>query len=206
VAASPGDPVPREDIGLRSTRIRTLDRTVVAVPNGQMAAESLENYGARDKIWFRPTIGLRYETRADQLRYVLAEVRRMLYEHPMVETGTARIRFVRFGGSSLDLEVFAYVLTSDYGRFLEVQEDLLLRIMDIIEASGTGVAFPSSTTYLARDSGLDEAKTQRAVATVKRWREERELPFPNFHPAQIAEFNDRLEYPRPDSAVRECRS
>jgi MscS family membrane protein len=194
-----------EDIGLRSTRIRTLDRTVVAVPNGQMAAESLENYGARDKIWFRPTIGLRYETRADHLRYVLAEVRRMLYEHPMVETATARIRFVRFGGSSLDLEVFAYVLTNDYGRFLEVQEDLLLRIMDIIEASGTGVAFPSSTTYLARDSGLDEAKTQHAVATVERWRDDRELPFPNFHPARISEFRDRLEYPRSDSAVREHR-
>jgi MscS family membrane protein len=194
-----------EDIGLRSTRIRTLDRTVVAIPNGQMAAENLENYGARDKIWFRPTIGLRYETRADHLRYVLAEVRRMLYEHPMVETLTARIRFVRFGGSSLDLEVFAYVLTSDYGRFLEIQEDLLLRIMDIIEASGTGVAFPSSTTYLARDTGLDKAKTQGAVATVERWREESELPFPNFHPAQIAELKDRLEYPPLDSAVREHR-
>jgi MscS family membrane protein len=190
-----------EDIGLRSTRIRTLDRTVVAIPNGQMAAENLENYGARDKIWFRPTIGLRYETRADHLRYVLAEVRRMLYEHPMVETPTARIRFVRFGGSSLDLEVFAYVLTSDYGAFLEVQEDLLLRIMDIIEASGTGVAFPSSTTYLTRDSGLDAAKTQKAIATVERWREEKELPFPDFHPAHISEFKDRLEYPRPDSAV-----
>jgi MscS family membrane protein len=194
-----------EDIGLRSTRIRTLDRTVVAIPNGQMAAESLENYGARDKIWFRPTIGLRYETRADHLRYVLAEVRRMLYEHPMVETPTARIRFVRFGDSSLDLEIFAYVLTSDYGSFLEVQEDLLLRIMDIIEASGTAVAFPSSTTYLARDSGLDAAKTQNAIATVERWHEERELPFPNFHPARISEFKDRLEYPRADSAVRASR-
>jgi MscS family membrane protein len=191
-----------EEIGLRSTRIRTLDRTVVSVPNGQMAAESLENFGVRDKIWFRPTIGLRNETQADQLRYVLAEVRRMLYEHPMVETQTARIRFVRFGGSSLDLEIFAYVLTSDYVRFLEVQEDLLLRIMDIIEDSGTGVAFPSSTTYLSRDSGLDESKTQGAIAAVKRWREARELPFPNFHPARISEFENRLEYPPPDSALR----
>ena len=191
-----------EGIGLRSTRIRTLDRTVVSVPNNQMAAESLENYGVRDKIWFRPTIGLRHETRADQLRYVLAAIRRLLYEHPMVETQSARIRFVRFGGSSLDLEIFAYVLTSDYARFLEVQEDLLLRIMDIIEASGTGVAFPSSTTYLARDSGLDEAKGQGAMAIVKRWRDEGELPFPNFHPARISEFENKLEYPPPDSALR----
>ena len=126
----------------------------------------------------------------------------MLYEHPMVECQSARIRFVRFGGSSLGLEIFAYVLTSDYTRFLEAQEDLLLRIMDIIEGSGTRIAFPSSTTYLARDSGLDEAKTQGAIAAVKRWREERELPFPNFHPARISEFENRLEYPSPDSALR----
>jgi MscS family membrane protein len=191
-----------EQIGLRSTRIRTLDRTVVSIPNGQMAAENLENYGVRDKIWFRPSIGVRYETRADQLRYVLAEVRRMLYEHPMVETTSARMRFVRFGGSSLDLDVFAYVLTSDYARFLEVQEDLLLRIMDIIEASGTGVAFPSSTTYLSRDSGLNEARTQKAIEAVQRWRQKNDLPFPNFDPVRISEFENRIEYPPPDSALR----
>lgn len=191
-----------EDIGLRSTRIRTLDRTVVSVPNGQMAAENLENFGVRDKIWFRPTLCLRYETTADQIRYVLAEIRQMLYAHPMVENESARIRFIRFGGSSLDLEIFAYVLTSDYSRFLEVQEDLLLRIMDIVEASGTGIAFPSQTTYLARDHGLDETKRQVAIATVKRWREAQELPFPNFRPERIAEVENTLEYPPAESALR----
>jgi MscS family membrane protein len=191
-----------EDFGLRSTRIRTLDRTVVSVPNGQMAAENVENFGVRDKIWFRPTIGLRYETTADQLRYVLAEIRHLLYAHPMVESQSARIRFVRFAGSSLDLELFAYVLTSDYARFLEVQEDLLLRIMDIVEASGTGIAFPSQTAYLARDRRHDESKREAAIATVRRWRESRELPFPNFRPERIAEVENTLEYPPPESALR----
>ena len=191
-----------EDIGLRSTRIRTLDRTVVSVPNGQMAAENVENFGVRDKIGFRPTLPLRYETTADQLRYVLAEIRQLLYAHPMVESRSARIRFVRFGGSSLDLEIFSYILTSDYNRFLEVQEDLLLRIMDIIEASGTGIAFPSQTAYLARDRGHDETKRQAAIATVQRWREAQELPFPNFRPERIAEVENTLEYPPPESALR----
>ena len=190
-----------ESIGLRSTRIRTLDRTVVSVPNAQMATESLENYGFRDKIIFRPTLGLRYETEADQLRYVLAEIRRMLYEHPMVETESARVRFVRFGDSSLDLEVFAYVLLGELPRFLEVQEDLLLRIMDIVEAGGTGFAFPSTTTYFARDTGLDKDKTQQATATVQQWRDARELPFPNFRPAKIAAFDGKIEYPPPGSDV-----
>jgi MscS family membrane protein len=190
-----------ESIGLRSTQIRTLDRTVVSVPNAQMSTVSIENYGFRDKVWFRPTLNLRYETQADQLRYVLAQIRRLLYEHPMVENESARIRFVRFGGSSLDLEIFAYVLTGDFARYLEVQEDLLLRIMDIVAASGTTFAFPSSTTYIARDTGLDGEKTQEAIARVGRWREERELPFPNFHPSRIAEFENRIEYPAAESAV-----
>lgn len=191
-----------ESIGLRSTRIRTLDRTLVSVPNGQVASMILENFAPRDKIWFSPTIGLRYETKADQLRYVLANIRKLLYEHPKVESASARIRFVRFGNSSLDLEVFAYVFATDYGVFLEIQEDLLLRIMDIIEASGTGVAFPSQTTYLAKDRGLDTEKSQAAIAYVQRWKNEKTLPFPNHSPESIAQLQDTLEYPPPDSVLR----
>jgi MscS family membrane protein len=191
-----------EQIGLRSTRIRTLERTVVSIPNAQMAAINLENFGSRDKFWFRPTLALRYETQADQLRYVLAEVRRMFYEHPLVESDSARVRFVRFGTSSLDLDVFAYVRAKDIAAFLAVQEDLLLRIMDIVGGSGTGFAFPSSTTYLARDPGLDEKKTHDALATVGRWRDKQELPFPNFRPERIAEFDSKLQYPPPESDLR----
>jgi len=162
-----------EDIGLRSTRVRTLDRTVVTVPNGQLASMTVENYASRERIWFRHVIGLRYETTADQLRYVLSEIRTLLQEHSKVESATARVRFIRFGGSSLDLEVFAYVLLADFAAFLEVQEELLLRIMDIVESAGTGIAFPSQTTYLAKDSGLDAKKSQVAMEQIRRRREKR---------------------------------
>ena len=191
-----------EDIGLRSTRIRTPDRTLVSVPNGHLSSISLENFGVRDKIWFHPTIQLRYETSADQLRYVLAEIRRMLYAHPRVESQSARIRFVKFGACSLDLEVFAYVQATDYAVFLEVQEDLLLRIMDIVETSGTSFAFPSHTAYVTQDRGLDAEKAQAAIAQVRQWREEREVPFPNFPPERIVEMTDTIPYPSPDSALR----
>ena len=191
-----------EDIGLRSTRIRTPDRTLVSVPNGHLSSISLENFGVRDKIWFHPTIQLRYETSADQLRYVLAEIRQMLYAHPRVESQSARIRFVKFGACSLDLEVFAYVQATDYAVFLEVQEDLLLRIMDIVEASGTSFAFPSHTAYLTQDPGLDAEKTQSAIARVRQWRAEGEVPFPNFPPERIAQMTDTIPYPSPDSALR----
>ncbi len=191
-----------ENIGLRSTRILTLDRTVVSVPNGQLALMSLENFTLRDKIWFHHTLQLRRETTADQLRYILAEIRKMLYEHSKVESSTARIRFIGFGKSSLDLEVFAYVLETKYESFLHIQEDLLLRIMDIIEASGSGFAFPSQITYLGGDVSLDAAKSGKAMETVRQWREEGKWPFPDFSPETISEINGKIEYPPPDSALR----
>ncbi|HSB79969.1 MAG TPA: mechanosensitive ion channel family protein [Candidatus Methylomirabilis sp.] len=191
-----------EDIGLRSTRIRTPSRTLVSVPNGQMAALSVENFAARDKIWFHHTIGVRYETSADQLRYLLAEVRGMLYAHPRVESDSAWVRFARFGASSLDLEIFAYVLTGEYATFLEIQEDLLLRCMEIIEGSGTRIAMPSHTSYVANDPGLDAEKGRAAIARVQRWRQDRELPFPNFAPERIAGMKNSLEYPVAESALR----
>jgi MscS family membrane protein len=192
-----------ENIGLRSTRIRTLNRTVVAVPNGQLALMSLENFAMRDKIWFHHTLQLRYETTADQLRYILTEIRKMLYEHPKVESSSARIRFIGFGDSSLNLEVFAYVLETEFGSFLHIQEDILLRIMDIIEGSGSGFAFPSQTTYVARDSGLDAEKSRKATEMVRQWREQGNLPFPDFSPETISEIDSKIEYPPPDSALRD---
>ncbi|RPI02542.1 MAG: mechanosensitive ion channel family protein [Zetaproteobacteria bacterium] len=192
-----------EDIGLRSTRIRTPDRTLVSVPNGQLASMSLENFGVRDKIWFHPTIQLRYETSPDQLRFVLAGIRQLLYAHSKVESQSARVRFVAFGTSSLNLDIFAYVQATDFAAFLEIQEDLLLRIMDIVEQSGTGFAFPSTTAYVARDRGLDAEKTEAAIAQVRQWRADKDLPFPNFPSERIVRMSDTIEYPSPDSAVRD---
>jgi len=78
---------------------------------------------------------------------------------------------------------------------------LLLRIMDIVEASGTAIAFPTSVTLLAQDGGLDREKAQAAIEAVKSWREAGDLPFPNYRPGRIAEFQNRLDYPPVDSAV-----
>jgi MscS family membrane protein len=161
-----------EEIGLRSTRVRTLDRTVLTVPNGQLASMTLENFSSRDRIWFRHIIGLRYETTADQLRIVLEGIRSYLKTHPKVDPdpSATRVRFIRFGGSSLDLEVFTYVIGNDFLVFLEVQEELLLRIMDIIAGAGTGVALPSQITYLAKDRGSDAEKSRAAVEQVREQR------------------------------------
>jgi MscS family membrane protein len=191
-----------EDISLRSTRIRTPERTQLSIPNGSLATMNIENLSRRDKILFNTRLGLRYETSPDQLRYVLAQIRRLFYEHPKVETDGARIRFIGYDNSSLTLEVFCYVLTRDGAEFLAIQEDLLLRIMDIIEASGTSLALPSRTLYLGRDPGVDKEKAAAVSGEVQQWRENRKLPFPDFASSDISEFSNSLPYPQPDSALR----
>jgi MscS family membrane protein len=189
-----------EEVGLRSTRVRTLDRTVVTVPNAEFATLQLENFALRDRIWLHAKLGLRYETTPDQLRFVLVEIRKLLYAHPRLTPDPARVRFVGFGNSSLDLEVFAYVRTTDFDEFLAVREDVYLRIMDVVAESGSGFAFPSQTAYLARDSGLDESKGLAAQERVRGWRERGELWLPEFPAHAIDELRDTLEYPADGSA------
>jgi MscS family membrane protein len=194
-----------EAIGLRSTRIRTLDRTVVTVPNGQFATLQLENFSRRDKIWYHPVIGLRYETTPDQIRFILIEVRRMLYAHPKVDPDPARIRFVGFGASSLDFEIFAYVKTTDFGEYLEVAEDLNLRLMDIVERAGSSFAFPSTTTYIESGAGLGTERARHAEAQVREWRERDALYLPGFPPEKIAELGGTLDYPPRGSPLAAAR-
>ncbi len=150
-----------DSIGLRSTRIRTLDRTILSVPNGQIANVNIETLSARDKFWFHHFVGLRYETTAGQMRSVVDGIATCLATHPMVDRGEAiRVRFLRFGPFSLDIEVFAYVYARDWEAFLETQQALLFEVMDIVERSGAAIALPSQTLHLTdgREEVPDPAK------------------------------------------------
>jgi MscS family membrane protein len=194
-----------EDISLRSTRIRTLDRSVLSIPNGALATMNIENFASRDKIQFSPTFGVSRETSADQLRYLLAEVRRMLYEHPKVENESGRIRLASFDNHALNLEMFSYILTSDYSEFTAIREDLLLRIMDIVEKSGSTLAFPAQTVYFSRDSGMNQERAAAAEQQVQQWRDQHKLPFPDFAPADKSALRGSIVYPDPESAVGKNR-
>jgi MscS family membrane protein len=156
-----------EQIGLRSTRIRGFDRTVISIPNSEFAKLRLVNFTRRDKILLQKQIGLRYETTADQLRHLLAGLREMLTTHPRVERESVRVRFIGYGAYSLDVEIYALVRTSDWATFLTIQEDVLLKVMDVIGESGCGFAFPSQTHYVTTDTGVDAEVRQRAEEQVR---------------------------------------
>jgi MscS family membrane protein len=155
-----------EDIGLRSTRIRTLDRTLVTVPNGQFSSMTLENFDRRDKMLFHLTLNLRRDTKPDQVRGLLAAITKMLSEHPKLETGAMPVRFVGVGTYSLDLEIFAHILTRNGDEFMQIQQDLYLWILDAIEAAGTALALPTqaSVSY----SYADAAKGKQYAAAEAR--------------------------------------
>ena len=190
-----------EDVGIRSTRIRTLDRTIVTIPNGDFSSLQIENYSARDRFWFHPSLQLRYETTPNQIRYLLQEVRAMLYAHPRVSPDPARVRFTKLNDHSLDIDIYAYVNATDYEDFLEVQEDLLLRCMEIVDAAGTGFAFPSQTLYVTGDPGIDAEKTERAEREVKARVDAGDMQVPRFDPDRIDSLRNTLDYPPHGSAT-----
>jgi MscS family membrane protein len=195
-----------EEIGLRSTRIRGLDRTVTTIPNAEFSKMKITNLTKRDRILMRSVIGLRYETNPEQLRYVLAKLRELLLAHPMVTPEPARVRFIGFGEFSLNLEVYAYLATKDWNTFLEIQEDIYLRMIDVVAASGTGFAFPSQTVYFTRDQGLDPQKSSHAITEVEKWRSEHQLPFPNFDVQFRKMHRDTLDYPPKNSSTTKSKT
>lgn len=140
-----------EDIGLRSTRIRTLDRTVVTVPNSSFATMTLENFSRRDRMWFHPTLQLRRDSDPGQVAAMMEALQKVLEEHPMVDASGVPLRFTQINDQSLQLEIFAYVQTDDFNQYLKVQSELLLRFLQASSERGVGFAVPLVESFYVTD-------------------------------------------------------
>ncbi len=184
-----------EDIGVRSTQLRAMDRTLIAVPNAKFVDMEIINWARCDKMLISGIVGLRYETSDDQLRYVLVKIREMLHAHPKIDNETIRVRFADYGASSLDISLRIYALTRDWNEFHAIKEDVFLRIKQVVGSSGTRFAIPAQTLYMTKDSGLDTERAEHADAEVARWREAGILPFPHLSPSRMEQLKDTLHYP-----------
>lgn len=131
-----------EDIGLRSTRIRTPGRTLVCVPNAQFSTMTLENLSARDRFWFHQTLKLRGDANTAQIRQVMEGIESLLREQANVDAGTLPVQFTAIGNYAFELRISAYMNTMNEDDFNRMQSDLLMRILEIVEAAGTGIAVP----------------------------------------------------------------
>jgi MscS family membrane protein len=159
-----------EDIGLRSTRLRTTERTLLTIPNGTMATATIENLRFRDKFLCQQAIRLRYDLSPDHIRFVLQEIRQLFLDDPKVEDSSARVQFVKFAEYALELEIFLYILEPDYGTYLKTQEALFLKIMDILEKYGVVLALPTQTTFVTKDSWIDPTKENAIQAAIDKVR------------------------------------
>ena len=144
-----------EAIGLRSLKLRTLDQNLSVVPNGSLAQMQFQNMARRSKLLINQTLSLRIETQAEQLRFVLDRVQSMLDQHPAIEPGSCRARVMSFIGAAYQMELFAYGKTGDWAQFTAIRQDVILKIAEIVEASGTRFAAPTQLAYLSRDKGVD---------------------------------------------------
>jgi MscS family membrane protein len=132
-----------ESIGLRSTRIRTLDRTIITIPNGKLADLRIETFAPRDRIRLSCTLSLAYGTTVAQMRQVLGQVEAMLKAWPRVAQDSVSVRLREFGASSLDIEIQAFLETTDYGEFMLFRQEALLGFMGVVEGAGTSLALPA---------------------------------------------------------------
>jgi MscS family membrane protein len=171
-----------EEIGLRSTRIRTLDRMLVTIPNGLLAAGTIINLTSRDRFIFNPTFGVRYETTADQLTFIVDEIRKALIVHPRVFQDSHRARFSGFGPSSLNVEIMAWVVAADYHEYTATAEELNFTIARIVERAGTSFAFPSQTLYLGSDTHPAPERAAEIAREVASRRERGVLAVPEPRP------------------------
>jgi MscS family membrane protein len=152
-----------EDIGLRSVKLRTLDQSLLVVPNGSLAQMQFENFWPRRKCLLNQHFSLRIETQVERLRFVLDRVQSMLDQQPAIETGTSRIRVANFAGAAFELELWAYVKTGDWAEFTAIRQDVILKIAEIVEAAGTRLAAPTQLTYLSADASVNAERANDIV-------------------------------------------
>ncbi|MBV9267223.1 MAG: mechanosensitive ion channel family protein [Acidobacteriaceae bacterium] len=161
-----------EDIGLRSTRIRTAERTLVTIPNAQFSTMTLENLSRRDRMLFKPVLQLHRDTSPDQVRAMMQRIEQILRDEPKVDPTEVPVRFTKIVPEAYTLEVFAYVLTSDGSEYLRQQSRLLLKMLDAAAELGVrfAVPFQESVTAAAAQAGQggpgarDEDSALRSLA------------------------------------------
>ena len=136
-----------EEIGLRATQLRTLERTVVHIPNAKFSTDVIENLTQRDKILYRTRLRLSLQTTARQMQDVLEGIRELINNHEMIDEESSRVRFLEFGEYAQEIELYVYIRTQDFAEYLQYREDINLSITKIIESSGTQLVVPTRTTY-----------------------------------------------------------
>jgi len=183
-----------EEIGLRSTQIRTLDRTMVVIPNSVFASQEIENFSHRDRIRYYRHFRLQLAG-AGQLRVILAEVRKIFLAHPEVQQDSVSIRFENIQDANAILRLDAGVTTTDFQEYLAVAEDLNLRVVETVQDAGGLFSGPGQLVELRELAPGSTEQQAHIETTLQQWREQDRLPFPDYSSEDIAALKGTLDYP-----------
>jgi MscS family membrane protein len=137
-----------EEVGFRSTKIRTFDKSLISVPNSIITNLAVNNLSRMTLRRIRFSVGVTYATTPAQMRQAVESIRTMLAAHPALDKESILVRFTEFGASSLDILIQCFTITTVFAEHLEVREDVCLKVMEILEGMGLEIAFPSRTVYL----------------------------------------------------------
>jgi len=141
-----------EEIGLRSTRIRTFAKTLVSIPNSILANATVENHSLMPKRRIKFTLGVTYDTSPDQMRLLVQQIEDYLRANSDINQEFVMVKFTEMGASSLDILVYCFTVTTDWVKHLQARQDVQLAVMDLVEGMGLGIAFPTQTLHLVDES------------------------------------------------------
>jgi len=195
-----GRAVTIQEIGLRSLIVRSREGTQMSFPNGMLAQVGIENMSRRNRFLLWTTLVVSYETSLTQVRCLIARVREMLYSHSRLEQQSARFRLTNMTSVGYEVELFAFVQSTDGAEMAAIREDIFFRIADIAEAEGAVWAIPSQLTFLSKKQPVDAAKEAEARQMVQAWESENEYPFPDVSPQTLAKLRGTIAYPPERSA------
>jgi MscS family membrane protein len=184
-----------EEIGLRSVTLRTLNRTLVTVPNSMFSSADIENFSVRDRIRFFKLLELQMPT-PDQLRAILGEFRQLFASHPMVRQDTVSIRLADIEAATAVIRLDGGIMTRDYQEYLAVAEDLNLRIIEIVHQNGAIFSGPGQVLQIRDFQQAGAEKLQEVEAKLEGWRQGDGLPFPDLSDQEKQQLKGSLEYPK----------
>ena len=140
-----------EKVGFRSTRIRTYDKSIVTVPNKNIINTELDNLGVRPVRRVKFNIGLTYDTTIEQIKNIVNDIQKLVDDHPMTNED-GRVRFLNFGGSSLDIMVLYYVNSPEWEDLINAQQKINYSIIEIVDKHKSEFAFPSTSVYIEKNN------------------------------------------------------
>ena len=183
-----------EEIGLRSTMIRTLDRTMVVIPNAVFSSMEIENFSHRDRIRYYRRFRMHLRG-AEQMRFVLAEIRKLFLGHPKLLQDTVSIRFENIDDGNAILRLDAGVDTTDFQEYLAVAEDLNLRVVEIADTAGASFTGPGQLVHLHESSPTSKEQQAALEQALNNMRDQERLPFPDYSATEREELRNSVDYP-----------